>query len=277
MEKSGSHRLPLETVLILKRTDLLGAEDPVAGIAQAGDDVAVVIELLVHARDVDVHVRVLGLHALHALGRAYDAHELDVLDADFLQEHRRSSRAAAGGQHRVDDYRVALLDVGRHFEVVLHRLERVGVAVEADVADLHVRHQGHHAVHHAQARAEDGHYRQLLARYVAALRNSQRGLDFDVLQGQVAGRLVAHQHRYLTDKLTEGLGACVLVAQDAQFVLDKGMVEYVHIAHGGLLLFFYLCDSLACRSRSAWDSRKYTGSSSEAGAGVSVSAARHTP
>ena len=105
----------------------------------------------------------------------------------------------------VDYYRVALLDVGRHLEVVLHGLKRVGVAVEADVADLDVRHQGHHAVHHAEAGAEDGDYGQLLAGYLAALRHCERGLDFDVLQGQVAGRLVAHQHGDLTHELAEGL------------------------------------------------------------------------
>ena len=65
MEKSGSHRLPLETVLILKRTDLLGAEDPVAGIAQTGDDVALLIQVIVQSTGIDIHVGVLLLQDNH--------------------------------------------------------------------------------------------------------------------------------------------------------------------------------------------------------------------
>ena len=58
---------------------LLRAEDPVAGVAQAGDDVAVLVELFIHGGDVDLHVGVVGADALDALGGGEDVHELDVL------------------------------------------------------------------------------------------------------------------------------------------------------------------------------------------------------
>ena len=35
---------------------LLGAEDTVAGVAQAGNDVAVLVQMVVHRTGVDVHV-----------------------------------------------------------------------------------------------------------------------------------------------------------------------------------------------------------------------------
>jgi hypothetical protein len=103
------------------------------------------------------------------------------------------------------------------------------------MADLHVRHQGHHAVHHAQSGAEDGYDRQFFAGDLMAFRHGDRRLDLHFLKRKVAGSLKAHQHRDLADKLTEFLHAGVLVAQDGKFVLDQRMVEYVHMTH-----FLYL-------------------------------------
>ena len=80
---------------------LLGAEDAVAGVAQAGDDVAVVVQLFVQSGHIDVHIGVILLHPLHALGSADDAHELDMLGAGLLQEGDGGRGGAAGGQHGV--------------------------------------------------------------------------------------------------------------------------------------------------------------------------------
>ena len=68
----------------------LRAEDAVAGVAEAGDNVAVVIEALVQSGDEDIHVGMILLHTGNALGRADDAHELYVLDAVSLQNWGRS-------------------------------------------------------------------------------------------------------------------------------------------------------------------------------------------
>ena len=88
--------------------NLFCAEDAVARVAEAGDDVAVLVEMIVERCDVDVHIRMLLLHHSHALRGADDAHELDVLAADFLHELHRGGRAAAGGEHGIDDDDVAL-------------------------------------------------------------------------------------------------------------------------------------------------------------------------
>ena len=45
----------------LEKTDLLGAEDPVAGVAQTGDDVALLIQVIVQSTGIDIHVGVLLL------------------------------------------------------------------------------------------------------------------------------------------------------------------------------------------------------------------------
>ena len=52
-KKDGS---PLDGPSLLSFFYLLCAEDAVAGIAQAGDDVAVVVELLIHGGAVNLHV-----------------------------------------------------------------------------------------------------------------------------------------------------------------------------------------------------------------------------
>ena len=113
--------------LRINRRELLGAEDAIAGVAQTGDNIAVLVEMIVERCDVDVHIRMLLLHHGHALGGADDAHELDVLAADFLHELHRGGRAAAGGKHRIDDDDVALGNVGRHLEVNVPYITQVAV------------------------------------------------------------------------------------------------------------------------------------------------------
>ena len=179
----------------------------------------------------DVHVRVILLHFLHALGGADDAHELDVLYARLLEEGDRRGGRTAGGQHRVDHDGVALLDIGGHLEVVLDRLQRLRVAEQAHMAHLDVGHHADHAVHHAETGAEDGNHSQLLAGDSLALGHGNGRFHFHFLQRQIAGRLIAHQHGDLGDELTKFLDAGPLVAQDGQLVLDQGMVEYAYFAH----------------------------------------------
>ena len=77
---------------------LLGAENPVAGVAQAGDDVGVLVQPLIQGSQVDFHIRVGLLHCLHALGAADDVHHHNVPAAVALQEVNGRHGAAAGGQ-----------------------------------------------------------------------------------------------------------------------------------------------------------------------------------
>ena len=72
---------------------LLSAEDAVAGIAETGDYIAVLVEVVVKSCNEDIHIGVILLHTLYALGSADDAHELDVLDAVILEELDEIGRA----------------------------------------------------------------------------------------------------------------------------------------------------------------------------------------
>ena len=63
---------------------LFRAEQPVARVAKAGHYVAMVVKIVVHMRNVDVHVVMRRLHGLYALGRGYQVHQLYVLAARAL-------------------------------------------------------------------------------------------------------------------------------------------------------------------------------------------------
>src|ERR1044072_6523472 len=81
---------------------LLRAVSAVAGVAEAGDDVAVVVELLVHRGGPDMDVRVGGAQRFGAGAGGEPSDEAHVGDADLLQPVDRSDRGMAGGDHRID-------------------------------------------------------------------------------------------------------------------------------------------------------------------------------
>ena len=199
------------------------------------------------------------LHRLDALGRCDQIHQLDVLDTAPLEAVDRGDSRAAGCQHRVEQQHVAVLDIVRQLAVILDRLQGFRIAVQADVADLGSRDHFQHAVHHAEAGAQDRHQRDLLARDYLHTRIRHRGLDRDFLERQVAGRLVAHQHGDLTGRFAEFLDAGGLVAHQAELMLDQRMIHFMYGCHSKTLLypqFALLSDSRLRRSRSACGRRR---------------------
>ena len=80
------------------------------------------------------------------------------------------------------------------------------VAVHADVAHAGGGDQVEHAIDHAEAGAQDGHDRDLLAGDLPARGGLQGRGHFDVLQGKVTRGLVALEQRQLADELAELLG-----------------------------------------------------------------------
>ena len=199
--------------------DLLRAEDTVAGIAQAGDDVAMLVELFIHGGNVNFHVGVVGADALDALGGGEDVHELDVLHAVFLHEGDGGGGGAAGGQHGVEDDDIPLGDVGGHLAVILHRLQGLGVPEEADVTDLGGGDQGEDTLDHTQARPQDGDDGQLLAGQLIGHGLCHGGLNLHRLERQVPGGVVAHEGGNLAHDLAEVLHAGGLIPQDGQLML----------------------------------------------------------
>ena len=178
------------------------------------------------------------MQSLQTLRGSNQTDELDVLGTALLDLADGVAGAAAGGQHRIQNKDLALIDVAGQLAVVLDRHQRLLVAVHADVADLGGGDQVQHAVHHAEAGAQDGDQSQLTAGQDLGAGQSHGGLDLDFLGGQVAGSLIAEQHRDLAHEVTELLGAGVAVTQQADFVLDQGMVNNFNNAHGRISLQF---------------------------------------
>ena len=145
---------------------------------------------------------------------------IDVAPAPLHRVDRGGGRVA-GREHRVEQDHVALGDVVRQLHVVLDRLERLLVAVQADEADARARDQREHGVEHAHARAQDRADGDLLARDPPRGHPLERRLDLDLLVGEVLRRLVGEQERQLVDELAEHLRRRRHVAQQAELVLDE--------------------------------------------------------
>ena len=152
----------------------------------------------------------------------------ETLVAPALLEHVDRVRGrVAGREHRVEQEHVALGDVGGELDVVLDRLERLLVSVEADEADPRDGDEREDAVEHAHPRSEDRADRHLLARDPVGLRPLERGLDLDLLDSHLLRRLVGEQERQLVDEPAEHLGVGVDVAEQAELVPDERVGDLV--------------------------------------------------
>jgi len=196
-----------------------GAELAVAGITEAGHDVALLVELPIQGRAVDLHVRMRLGDGPHTLRRGDQVDELDPHRTPSLQDLDRRGGGAAGREHRVEDE--AEVDVRRRGKlvVVLDRAEGALVAEEAEVPDLRGRHQLEHRVDHAEAGTQDRDEPDPLPELVAVHRLERRrhlpGAHLRVGEG-----LVAQEPRQLAHDLPEFLRLRVLVAEDGELVQD---------------------------------------------------------
>ena len=201
-----------------------------------------IVQLFVDRADEDLNVRMSLLNRSNTFRRTDEVHQLDVLDAAALEAVDRSDSGAAGRQHRVEQQNVAVLDVTRQLAVILDRLEGLRVAIQADVADLGCRDHLQNTLYHAETCAQDRNESDLLA---GELTLGNRGLDGDLLERQITGRLVAHQHGDLGSGLAEFLDAGGLVAHQAQLVLDQRVVHFMYGCHNRSLLLlkseFVIC------------------------------------
>ena len=152
-----------------------------------------VVELLVQSGTVDIHIRVVVVDPLNALGSGDDVHKLDIFDLIIFDKLDGRRGRAAGCQHGVQNDDLPLGDVVGHLAVVLHRLQGVGVPVQADMAHLGGGNKGQDAVHHTQASPQNGDNGQLFACDGFEFGGGDGSFDLHLLQGQVAGGLIAHQ------------------------------------------------------------------------------------
>src|SRR5690242_19012521 len=206
---------------------LLGAEEAISRITKAGDNIPVVVELGIDRGCEYRHVGMdLGEGAGARLGRQ-DADHLDAPRAGLHQSVDAGDRRMRGGQHRIAHDHVAVAVVARHLEVVLDRLQRPRVAIEADMADAGERHQVVDALGEAKACAQNRRDHQLLAVEQRRVGAGDRRLDVRLHQGEVACRVVAQQQADLAQQAAEVRARGLLVEHLGELVLHQRMADDV--------------------------------------------------
>ena len=109
-----------------------------------------VVQMIVKSGDIDIDVGVSLLKSGKPLGSGDNAHEFDILGVALLYLGDSVDCRAAGGKHRIKDYNLTHLYIGRQLAVILNRHKRFGVSVKADMTDSCGGNERKHAVHHAE-------------------------------------------------------------------------------------------------------------------------------
>ena len=99
------------------------------------------------------------------------------------------------------------------FLEVVHRLQRLVVARQADHADLGVGHHVENALQHAQSGAQDRHDRDLAARDLVDLDRAAPAFDAGLFQRKVGRGLVGQQPRQLMREFAKLLRRHLVLAQ----------------------------------------------------------------
>ena len=172
------------------------AEGEVAGVTETGDDVGILIEMIIDRGEVDIHVGMGHPDSLDALGGADQAHQTDVGAAALLEHAQGVAGAAAGREHRVGDDDETILDVLGEFAVIDHGLVGFFVTVQADMADLGDGHQLMQALYHTHTGAQDRDDRELASRDDPAFHRTDRSLDINFLTVRVGGDFVSYTAGY---------------------------------------------------------------------------------
>ena len=149
---------------------------------------------------------------LDAFGRG-DQHQcLDVFAAFAFQQADGGDQRTAGGKHRVDNPRRALVHFAGKFFKIGNRLQRFLVALQADDADFRRRNQVKHTVEHTQPGAQDGDDGQRLAGDAPPLNLAAPALQRIRLARQFAAGFIRHQPRQFARQRAEVVAAAIGLA-----------------------------------------------------------------
>src|SRR5262245_28820844 len=114
-------------------------EHAVSGIAEAGSDVGVFVELAVEECHEDIDVGVVSLQPSNALWRRDETDERDARRAPTFERCDRRRGRPAGGQHRVEDHHEIVRTGFREAVVVALRQMGRFVPLETEMPDLRLR------------------------------------------------------------------------------------------------------------------------------------------
>ena len=211
--------------------EFFGSENTVAGVAEARQNISVVVQALIERSRIDIHVGMIGLHTPYSFGGSHEAHQADVRTTFLFQHLDRVGRASSRSQHRIGDDDHAVVDVFGQFAVVENGVVRFVIAVETDMSDLGHRKEVQQPVDQAQPGAQDRHDGQFFARYFIRLCAHHRCLDFYFGQRKIASHLIAHQHGDLFEQIAKIFCTRVDIPYSRQLMLNHGMIDNMQLAH----------------------------------------------
>jgi magnesium transporter len=206
-----------------------GAVQAITRVAEAGHDVALLVEALIERTQHEGHVAVadLLLDRRDALRGAEDADRGHVLCTAREEEVDRCAQRPAGREHRVEHEALPVAEVLGQALGVGVGLQGLLVARHPEKADLG-RGSSFTIPSSMPSPARRMGTTRGAARRSAPLRGRDRGLDLDLLDAHVARRLVGEEGQQLLGELPEHRRRCALVAQHGQLVGDEGMIGHVH-------------------------------------------------
>ncbi len=123
---------------------LLGPENPIAGVAEAWDDIAMLVQPFVDRGGPDSHVRMRTAELADPFGRGERADKSDIPRAALLQAGDRGAGRIARRQHRIHENDEPVREILRRLEVILvifDRFEGFGIAVKSDMSDARGGHE----------------------------------------------------------------------------------------------------------------------------------------
>ena len=198
-------------------------KQPVASVAKAGQYVALLVQFAVECSAVHNHVRMRLSETAYALRCGHKAEKANARCTSAFERGHRSSGAPSSRQHGIEQKEIALGGVARNLEVVIHWLERVVVAIQANMADASCGNEARHPFDHSEPRTQNGNKCEFFSTYAPSRGSLQRCFNRRILEGKFARRLVRDQCSDLVNKLLEDLGGCRTVAQKRELVLHERM------------------------------------------------------
>src|ERR1700730_3443301 len=211
------------------------AEKAIAGVAETRKDVSVVVEMPVDRAGERAQPRMGVVQRLRPFRSGDDANETQVFDdgAAGQQQVDRCDCGTARREHRIEYERAAAVQIVRQVHVVRHRAQRVGIAKDADVRDLRLRHQRMAARHESQARAQDRD-EQRHAPERSSWRPVERRRDLGRGRFEIGGRGKREQRRKFRAELAEFFIGRRGIAQPPELVVHERMIDecqtFVHDA-----------------------------------------------
>src|SRR5215217_5677162 len=212
-----------------------GSIESVSSVAEAWDDERAIVQFRVDGGGVEGYVGVLAGDALDA-GRRGDRVEAgDPGRPLYLELAYGGREAPPRRKHGVEDEDQVLVQVAREVDVVLDRLGRLLVALEAHKADRRRRQEGERPVEHTEAGPQDGNEADGTGDLLD-LRPGQGCADLDLAGRHIPCGLADEDKGEFLHSLPEVRGRGPLVAQNRELVATQRVVYDVEVLHigGGL-------------------------------------------